>query len=265
MSGAILILAHAGDDGAALTAKWLRRELRPQAVRFVRPEALSLARWSHRVDARGRASTRFAPPRAHPVASADIGAVLNRIRHLPVPGFRRATAKDQAYAAAELQAVVASWLAELGDRVVHAVRHHPFVTPVLSLQRWATVAAACGLPVAARSFATSARAAAADQPLANADGSGHGRDGSAGASSHCGGGTVLVAGEDADGLLAHRYGACAIRAARQLGFPLLEFRFAVQANETVLVEVDPLPPLTEPWGAALAGRLLRSLAEQPPR
>lgn len=265
MTGAILILAHAGDTGADLTAKWLRRELRPQAVGLVRPEALSLGRWSHRVDARGHASTRFAPPRAHSIASADIGAVLNRIRHLPVPGFRRAMAKDQAYAAAELQAVVASWLAELGDRVVHAVRRHAFVTPVLSLQRWATVAAACGLPVAVQNIASSPRTAAAAQPPAHADGLGQDRDAPAGTSRQYGIGTVLVAGDNADGLLAHRYSACAIAAARQLGYPLLEFRFALQANETVLVEVDPLPPLTEPWAVALTGRLLRSLAEQAPR
>jgi hypothetical protein len=260
VTAVVLVLAHAADAGAAAVAAWLARESGPQAVRIVRPEALSLSRWSQRVDARGRASTRIVPSRAPPLASAEVGAVLNRIRYLPAPRFHRASGKDQEYAGAELQAVVASWLAELGDRVVHAVRRHPWVTPLLPLQHWARAAAACGLPVAARTLANSPRAY----------GSRGGRsDFPNAADDHIAGigmiaaGTVVVAGNEVGGALSARYGPSALAAARALEFPLLEFRFAIEKNETVLVEVDPLPPLAEPWAAALVGRLLAALAREP--
>ena len=241
-------------------AAWLSREFGPRAVRVLRPEALSLSRWSQRIDVHGRASTRIALPRAEPITTAEVGAILNRIRYLPASHFHRASAKDQEYAGAELQAVVASWLAELGERVVHVVRRHPWVTPYLPLQHWASAAAACGLPVAARTLANSPRAYGANG----------GRGEAAIACDNCTGGvgmaaagSVLVAGHEVGGPLSGRYGQCALAAARKLEFPLLEFRFAIEDGETVLTEVDPLPALGEPWAVALAGRLLMSLAREP--
>lgn len=260
MTAAVVVLAHATDAGAASVAAWLAREFGPQAVRIVRPEALSLSRWSQRVDTRGRASTRVALPRAGPLANAEVGAVLNRIRFLSTPRFHRASGKDQEYSGAELQAVVASWLAELGDRVVHAVRRHPWVTPLLPLQHWARAAAACGLPVAARTLANSPRAYGSHGGRSDFPDAADDLTGSVGMISA---GTVLVAGNEVGGPLSRRYGPCALAAARALEFPLLEFRFAVEKGETVLVEVDPLPPLTEPWAAALVGRLLAALAREP--
>src|SRR5262249_31759455 len=122
-------------------------ELGAERVGVARPEVLSLARWSHRVDAHGRASTRVALPRLGTLDTSSIGAVLNRIQHLAVPRFRRAPAKDREYAGAELQALVASWLAEHGARVVPSSRRHPCVTPGLPWQHWASAAAVHGLPI----------------------------------------------------------------------------------------------------------------------
>jgi hypothetical protein len=112
----VIILAHASDTGAGLVAEWLAGAVGPQAVRIVRPETLSLARWSQHVDSYGRATTRVTWPRQEPLEDAQVGAVLNRIRYLPVPRFRGASAKDKDYASAEFQAVVSSWLARFGRR-----------------------------------------------------------------------------------------------------------------------------------------------------
>jgi hypothetical protein len=253
MTGAVIVLAHASDLGAGLVAEWLAGEVGVEAVRIVRPEALSLAQWSHRVDRVGRATTSVTWPRKAPIEDSQVGAVLNRIRYLPVPRFRAASAKDRDYASLEFHAVVSSWLARFGERSVHAVRRHPVLTPELPLQHWASAAAACGLPVAAQTVASSARAlrwrvGGASQALAD------------NSPPQAVAGTVLVSGDHTGGALADRCGPQCRAAARALGFPLLEFRFATTGGEAVLVDVDPLPPLTEPWAAGLAGQLLASLA-----
>jgi hypothetical protein len=245
----ILVLAHATDAGAASVAAWLAREHGAEAVRTLRPEVLSLARWSQHIDPHGRSSARLAPATAQPLADAEVGAVLHRICYLPMPAFSRATAKDRDYAAAELQAVVAGWLAGFGDRAIHSLRRHPWVTPTLPLQRWAKAAVACGLPVAGRTIASSPRARVAGN---DADPAGWPPAG-----------TVLVAGSGVGGPLADEYGARCLAAARLLDLPLLEFCFAVEDRGRRLVQVDPMPPLVEPWSVALVGRLLGSHLRAP--
>jgi hypothetical protein len=256
---AILILAHATDSGAESVAALAVRRLGPHAVRMVRPEVLGVASWSHRVDPRGKAATRILLPHGEPIEDACVGAILNRIRYLPVPRFHRASAKDRDYAALEMQALVASWLAGLGTRVVHVVREHPWLTPLLPPQHWAAPAAACGLPVAFRAVATSSRASLLrNRPVVRE------QHGAAVTSEVTGAAaTVLVAGNRAGGPLSSSFGPHCLRTARMLGFPLLEFRFAVGRGSTTLVAVDPLPSLLEPWAAELTVDLLQSVAESP--
>jgi hypothetical protein len=261
MSAAVLVLAHATDVGADRVAAAAARRFGPDSVRLVRPEMLGLASWSHRVDARGRPSTRLLLPNAEPIDDTRVAAVLNRIRYLPVPRFHRAAAKDRDYAGAEMQALVASWLAGFGARVVHVVRQHPWVTPVLPRQHWAAAAAAAGLPVARRVISTSPHVRQS---------SSHGlvhekrdEDGIGEVTADGLGSTVLVAGDGTGGRLASALGAGCMRAARTLGFPLLEFRFATEGERTVLTEVDPLPSLVEPWATALTVDLLESRAGEP--
>jgi hypothetical protein len=247
----VIVLAHATDPGAGLVAWWLGREFGADTVRIVRPETLSLAHWSLRVDAHGQANARVAWPRSEPIESSRVGAVLNRIRHLPAPRFLRATAKDREYAGAEFQAVVAGWLAGFGEKVVHVVRNNARLTPALPLLQWAAAAAANGLPVAARTIASSGRAfrTAVASSRKSVD-----------LTAAVPAGTVLVAGGQTGGALDSRFGSRCLDTARILGCPLLEFRFAVAGDETVLVDVDPKPSLAEPWAAEMAGRLLASLA-----
>lgn len=262
MTATVLILAHATDSGAESVAAHFAHNFGSRAVRIIRPEMLSLARWSHRVDSRGRAATRLTLPRSEPIDDAGVGAVLNRIRYLPSLRFQRASAKDQDYAGAELQALVASWLAALDRRVVHVVREHPWVTPVLPPQHWAKAAAEAGLPVATRIISSSPRA------LRYRSGHAPGKHRQGDAASHPAASdgtvpTVLVAGDRVGGLLSAGFGPQCLQAAHLLRFPLLEFRFATEEGSTVLVEVDPLPPLVEPWAAALTAGLLESLAAEP--
>lgn len=257
MSSAVVILAHAIDSGAESVAASLVRRFGPRAVQIVRPEMLSLASWSHRVDSSGRATTRLMLPNAEPIEDARVAAILNRIRYLPVPRFHRACAKDRDYAGAEMQALVASWLAGFGKRVVHVVREHPWLTPALPRQHWAAAAAACRLPVAVRIVGSSSRMLRSRAVLREQDDE---RSIPHEAVANGAASAVLVAGNRAGGLLASTFGSRCLRVAHMLGFPLLEFRFASEGGTTVLSEVDPLPSLIEPWATALTVDLLESIA-----
>jgi hypothetical protein len=262
----VLVLAHAADAGAAAVAAQLQRTLGDDVVRVVRPEALGVARWSHRVDARGRASTRVRIPAMPVLESAAIGAVLNRIRFIPLPRFCCSTRKDQDYAGAEMQALVASWLAQYGELAIHDVRRHPWVTPTVQAQAWATAAAACGLPVAPTRVATSARLQRSVAPGVPT------RDGDAAADTSCQplddnehsgtddvfDETVLVAGDEAEGTLAGRFGRPCLAAARRLGYALLEFRFVRTAGCMTLSGVDALPALDRPGAVEATCRLVMS-------
>jgi len=256
----ILIIAHASDSGAAQIASNLASALGSAAVQVVRPEMLSLARWSHQVDRRGRASTTIAlRPGAKSLKDAAISAVFNRISYLPAARFSRASSKDRDYAGAEMHALVTSWLAGFGERAIHSLRKHPWVTPWLPLQRWASVAANCGLPVGKRTLGTLSRgydlaALAPDSNIraqAAVPGNGPREVGS-----------VLVCGGEATGRLAPRFGLQALKAAEALGHRLLEFRFAIESGRMALSEVNPIPSLTGDWEARSVTNFLISVARE---
>lgn len=144
----LLILAHAWDVGAQGVAGLLAPRLGPRLT-VLRPEWLGQARWSQRLDRQGRARTVIRWHGGRQLESSQIGQVWNRIRLLPQAAFRASGARDQDYAGAELQALVASWLAELGVRVEPSMRHHAVVTPLLHRLHWMAVASRCGLMVEA--------------------------------------------------------------------------------------------------------------------
>lgn len=143
----LLILAHALDVGAQAVARVLAPAL-GHGLTVLRPEWLGQAKWSHRLDAQGHAHTQLRWHGAHQLDSHDIGCVWNRIRHLPQAAFRASATSDRDYAGAELQALVSSWLAELGPRVAPLMRRHACVTPLLHHLHWAAAASRCGLPLA---------------------------------------------------------------------------------------------------------------------
>ena len=144
-----------------------------------------------------------------------------------------------------------------GERAIHSLRTHPWVTPWLPLQRWASVAASCGLPVGKRTLGTLSRGhdLAASAPDSNIrvqaaeQGNGEREVGS-----------VLVCGGEATGRLAPRFGLAALKTAQALGHRLLEFRFAIESGRMALSEINPIPSLTEEWEARSVTNLLLSVA-----
>ena len=142
-----MILAHAFDGGAQAVANTLAPVL-GHRLTVLRPERLGQAHWSQRLDERGSARTLIRWHGGHVLDSRRIGLVWNRIRLLPQAAFRASSAQDRDYAGAELQALVSSWLAELGERVEPSMRRHACVTPVPHHLHWAAAAARCGLALA---------------------------------------------------------------------------------------------------------------------
>jgi hypothetical protein len=127
------------------------------------------------------------------------------------------------------------------------------LTPQLPLQHWASAASVCDLPVAERTIASSSRALRWRADETN-------RAQTADSAPRAVAGTVLVAGDKACGALVDRYGRQCLSTARALGFPLLEFSFATRGRDSALVDVNPLPSLTEPCEGVLTGQLLASMA-----
>jgi hypothetical protein len=224
MSELVLVLAHAADTGAASVAASLHSMLREDCasssveVWTVRPAMLSQAIWSHYVDERGRVETQLTLPGRPALLSSQVRAVFNRIQHLPMPSFLHGSAQDRDYAATEFQALMQSWLASFGDRILHSLRNQPLLSPQLPMLRWAQAAAVQGLPVAQRD---------AGMPALEWDA------------------TVLVAGSQTTGVLAGRYGRACMAASQALGFAVLEFRFVRRDNAFELVGVSPYPALTD--------------------
>lgn len=152
----IVILADEEDRLAIGVAAALRRTRRP--VLALTPTQLTLGcRWTHRVS--GRTSGTRLQLRADGREVVPL-AVLNR---LTASRFYAAalwgSPTDAAYAEAEFQALVASWLANPGCRVIG-----PAPSGLLSQQRglfeWLAAARGAGLPVQAVALANDARAVA---------------------------------------------------------------------------------------------------------
>lgn len=212
----LIILAHALDGGAQGVANLLAPVL-GQRLTLLRPEWLGQARWSQQLSERGKSRTVLHLHGGHRLDSGQIGLVWNRIRLLPQGAFRTSSARDRDYAGAELQALVASWLAELGERVEPPMRHHACVAPVLHLLQWTAVASRCGLGLATA-------------PSVPEDFS------------------VLRTPMELCGAPTHGWPTTFPRAchamARELGFALLSLGFHRRRGEPLLCRVDAHPALT---------------------
>jgi len=193
------------------------------------PEALGQAAWSQRLDTQGRSRTQVRMANGQRLQGEQIGAVWNRARLLPQARFRASAAVDQDYAGAELQALVVSWLAELGPRVVPPMRRHALLTPALHPLHWAVAAGQCGLTLAPRAD-TPAQHLVLRTPLGLS-----------------GPGTPAwsVAQTQASHALAERR-----------GLPLLELGFSGPAHAPLLCSVNPHPSLAS--AAAVAATLARA-------
>ncbi|MBA8792417.1 hypothetical protein FHX74_000011 [Friedmanniella endophytica] len=155
---AVLVVADPSDGGARAACR-----LAPAAGDGDRPllvstDALARAGWEHRVHADGRSSTTVRPARsgAGPEVVIDsdrLRLVWFRGRHWRLP----VGPADADYAWSEFGALLVSWLAGLGDRVVNRPDGQRPSGPSWSAARWRAAAAEASWPVAPRTAATSAR------------------------------------------------------------------------------------------------------------
>jgi hypothetical protein len=237
----IVVLAHGDDLGAAAVARTIAARRGPKAVCHVTAAALAAPRhWTHTVGADGAAGGALVLASGQRLVADDIGSVLNRLRTLVPPAFSRAHAREQDYAAAELQALAVSWLAGLGRPVVH-VPGGVGPLPARSRRQWLMAGRRAGLPVVREVEATRPRL----REVLPENGARA---------------TVLLAGERAygttDPALADRCAALG----RATGGALLELRFATLAGAPRLADVDPFPPLLEDASIGAAADLLERLA-----
>ncbi|WP_395366599.1 hypothetical protein ACHGLA_35080 [Streptomyces sp. YH02] len=275
MSGTILLLAAPGDGGAAAVARELSARAGHGGVLPLTPDDLVRARWSHRVDGGGEASTRLTLPTGQVLDDRSIGAVLHRLPGLPlaagaVDGPR---AKDALYRHCERQALVASWLLSLAPRVIGLVSAYGTVHGNVSRTTALVHAERCGLPVARRGGATRGglvgRPAAGERHvprLAWPGGPGSPvpvdvlpqapaayRD------------TLLVAGDRVIGPRADDHRERCQRLADALGTRHFELRFAPRATGAVVTDVHLCPRLDDPLHVEATASLLVATAEQPTR
>jgi hypothetical protein len=137
------LIAHPGDQVAAAVATALARRVDRREILALSAEELMLsARWRHALtDEDVSTHIRLASGRQLDTASLD--AVLNRIRYVQPPLFRRPT--DRSYAVMELFALLLSWLASLRCPVVNAASPRGLAGAERSQPEWLRLAAAAGL------------------------------------------------------------------------------------------------------------------------
>jgi hypothetical protein len=205
------------------------------------------------------------------LAPDAIGCVLNRCFAVAAPAFARAQPRERDYAAAEMHALVVSWLAGLGRPVINRAETMLGST---SRRQWLMQAIAAGIPVVRDVVATSASLAPSElrdrvvvrgpwpdtrhlarQPVEAGDAIAPVAPLFV---------DVLVAGDRAHGELPASLGRRCVELARTAGHALLALSFAVRGPELRLAHVDPMPPLLDrPAVAAVADLLERSAAGAP--
>lgn len=221
MPGRLVVLAHRHDRTANTVAAAVAGELGHGAVTRLPVEALGLCTWTHRVDDHGRADTVIVAPDGTTVRSSDVACVLARVRHVAAPRFARSSARDRDYATAELEALLASWLFELGVRVVNPVGPGGRVGPV-AWAAWRLLAVRSGLLVDAEPRWCRPTGAQDDDLR-----------------------SVVVADQAATASWASaRLRASCVALAHAAGLPLLGLTFVTtDSGNPRLVAVDPMPAL----------------------
>ncbi|UHC16965.1 hypothetical protein LRS73_03325 [Methylobacterium currus] len=265
MTPDFLVLAEAGDAAAGAVAAALAGRYGAGRVVQLTAGHLVQGRWRHGVAPDGAVQTLLAPPGGAVIDSRQVRGVLDRVLALPpLPRFARSSPKDRDYAAAELQALLASWLAGFGPRLVNPAGPWTWLGGPRPLRAWMRDAAAHGLPVPRDAHATAGR-------LLPADASSRGFVTSPALpglpASHdplAGGGPtlgrVLVAGTFIGGSLAGTFGEACRRLGRSAGYRLAEFVFARIDGRPVLSDVDTVPALSDAAEVEAVVRLLAEIA-----
>lgn len=148
-----LVLGHRLDPSANAVAAALRQRGGWQVHRHDLA-ALARARWEQRLTAAGAVTTRVE------ISGTDVGAcetVFNRIEPSLALALPRWSAVDRGYGQAEWLALLISWLASMGQRVVGAPDGSNLSGPLDRAWQWLAAAAAAGLPPHPGGATTSAR------------------------------------------------------------------------------------------------------------
>lgn len=266
---AVVVLAPSHDRGAVAVARAAAARRSAGAVQLVTPSALAGARgWTHAVDAHG-AVTGDVVLRSGTVLAPDaIGCVLNRCFAVTAPAFARAQPRERDYAAAEMHALVVSWLAGLGRPVINRAETMLGST---SRRQWLMRAIAAGIPVVRDVVATSASLVprelrdrvtirgpwpdtrlVARQPVEAGD---------AVVPPFV---DVVVAGDRIHGELPPSLARRCVELARGAGYALLQLSFDARGAQLRLAHVDPMPSLLDQGAVdAVADLLERSVARPP--
>ncbi|MFE0653419.1 hypothetical protein ACFVZH_33105 [Streptomyces sp. NPDC059534] len=271
MRGTLLLLAAPGDGGAAAVAAALSDRDGHAGVLTLTPADLARARWSHRVNGRGEASTRIALPTGQVLDDRTIGAVLHRLPGLPFQvGAAGPRAKDAFYTRSERQALVASWLLSVAPRVIGLVSAYGTAYGTVSPTTALVHAEQCGLPVARRGGATRGGLVGPAVPgerhvprLAWPGGPGSPVPVdvlSEAPAAHLD--TLLVAGDRVIGPRADALSERCLRLADALGTRHFELRFASRATGAVVTDVRLWPRLEDPPHVEATASLLMDVAAQ---
>jgi hypothetical protein len=157
MAGNVLLLAAAGDRGAAAVAEALAERLPRERLRWVAAEALVAGSWSWRLSG-SRVEASVLLPDGTRLAPAAGDVVLDRLPPPDPPGFAAAAPVERDYAQSEAAAVQYAWLAALPALVVNPPDPGPSWLEPGPLP-WLALAARAGLPVGVAIAACPGRAA----------------------------------------------------------------------------------------------------------
>lgn len=140
----VLILGSAHDETARAVAIGLRARHGEASVQHRTLEELGAAQWTHRLGVTGTATNiRF--PDGTTMAQFAPTLVFNRLEFTPTLLFTGMAEADRNYARAEFYALLLSWLASLGERVLNRPSPYALCGPGLRSWRWLAVAANAGL------------------------------------------------------------------------------------------------------------------------
>jgi len=265
----VIVLAPSHDRGAVAVARTAAARRGAGAVHLVTPSELTGARgWTHAVDARGGVTGDVVLRSGTVLAPDAIGCVLNRCFVVAAPAFARAQPRERDYAAAEMHALVVSWLEGLGCPVINRA---DTMLGSTTRRQWLMRAIAAGIPVVRDVVATSVSLVppelrdrvsvrgpwpdtrlVARQPV------------EAGDEVVPPFVDVLVAGDRVHGELPPSLQRRCVELARGAGHALLALSFVARGPQLRLAYVDPMPPLLDQVAVdAVAGLLERSVARSP--
>lgn len=143
-----LVLAHAGDRGAAAVAAGLSRRHGAGAVELVSADELMLAtRWTHRLGGGTEPHSQVTLPDGSRIDSDRVGVTFNRLCAVDLPSFDRGAGRDRDYALAEMHALLASWLASLPCPVVNRGDAGGLSGDSRGRSAWLTLARRVGFPI----------------------------------------------------------------------------------------------------------------------